>query len=228
LVAVPGLMARNRTPLMLASVLGSLVAGLAVFALEVPMTPGFMQVIMLIIGMLLIATFSGISRYLDEHSTAPAIRISFNEAQTRRALRDLITAAYRAEVERHLAPRIGLWEPTSESLSSEDPALALAKLRIDLERELRRIAFEQEVPIDPRKTSIRYLLEALAARRILGTEIIAVINDVLPVCNSAIHGGEISLDTASGVLSVGEDLLRILRAVESNISRMRRETEEGA
>ena len=204
-------MVRRKDSLFLAGILALLVVGLVLLVSEVPMLNEIMQVAMIFAGMLAMAALSAISRYLDGVSNAPLIKISFNETQTRQALDDIINVAYDQENQRNLRPKIQLWEPTSDSLKDEDPALALAKLRIDLERELRRIAYENKIAIDPRKASIGYLLDTLVHREVLHDRVVAAIRDVLPVCNMAIHGGEVTTEVASSVLNLGEDLLRVLR-----------------
>jgi hypothetical protein len=208
-------MVRPTDSLFLAGILALGVAGLVFFVSKVPTLHEIMQVAMIFAGMLAIAALSAISKYLDGGSITPLIKISFNEAQTRQALDDLINIAYDEEIQRDLAPKLKLWEPTSDILKEEDPALALAKLRIALERELRRIAYEHKVAIEPRKSPVGYLLEMLGQRGVLDNRVVAAIRDVLPVCNMAIHGGEVTPEIANSVLRLGEDLVRVLRVTDA-------------
>jgi hypothetical protein len=184
------------------------------------------QVAAIMTGMLLVAALSAMSRYLDSSHEAPLIQITFNEARNRQALDDIITAEPN-KLKQHEEMKFSPWEPTSGTLIIEDPALALAKLRIDLERELRRIAFKREVMIDPRRVTIRHLVDTLADRKILEKEVATAIRDVIPACNLAIHGGQITREIAISVLNmreiaisvlnIGQDLLDILRMIESNV-----------
>lgn len=168
-------MVKRKDTLFLGGILALMVAGLVFLVSRVPMVNELGRVAMMIAGMLAIAALSAISRYLDGSNYVPLIKISFNAAQTRRALDDLIVVAYDEENQRDLKPKLQSWEPTSDSLNDEDPALALAKLRLDIERELRRIAYEHKVAIEPRKTSIRFLLDTLTQRQVLPDRVVAAI-----------------------------------------------------
>lgn len=186
------------------------VAVIILLATRVPLIGELTQVAMLFAGMFGIAALSVLSRFIEGSVRGPLVQITFNEARTRQVLRDTIDADY-VEVSRHDYQNKVPWEPTSDSLLAQDTSLALAKLRIDLERELRRIAYEKEIPFDARRLSIPRLTEALLNRHLLTASVIAAINDVMPACNQAIHGAEVAPELAQSVINVGEELLNVLR-----------------
>lgn len=172
----------------------------------------FMHVMILIAGMLAASTISGLTRLFDssaaERRPAP---VTFNESRARQALDDVIDAEYK-EVRQADRASGRSWEPTGETLLGQDPTLALAKLRIDIERELRRIAYENDVSVDLRRSSIGSLVRELTKRQILEPRLISALQDVLPVLNEAIHGGEVRQSTAFIVLEIGDDLIQVLKA----------------
>jgi hypothetical protein len=206
------IMRRDINSLALGFFLAALFVGLILLVIRVPLLTELAQATMIVAGMVLVASFSSISRYLDGESSAPLIHITFNEARVRQVLDSVVSTEYESARGREI-PEGKVWEPTAETLMVQDPVLALAKLRIDLERELRRIAFEYDVFIEPRRMSIGSMLKALAERDILDRNVVAAIRDVLPACNLAIHGGDVTPQLASGVINIGEELLRILETV---------------
>jgi hypothetical protein len=167
---------------------------------------------MMVAGMVLVASFSAVSRYMEGEKGGPLIHISFNEAGVDRVLDDVVGTKSGEARDRGL-PEEKAWDFTAETLIIQDPVLALAKLRIDLERELRRIAFESDLDIEARRMTIGTILNVFAERRVLDQNVISAIRDVLPACNLAIHGGDVTLRLANSVINIGERLIRILRSV---------------
>lgn len=170
------------------------------------------NVIMLLVGVVVMAAISIVHRLIEQQSSGSIVQINFNEARTKEALREVIDAEFvdaREDSQHDGAP----WEPTSESLMALDPSLALAKLRIDLERELRRLAFEYKLDTDPKRMSIGRLLNLLLKEKLLAPQAISALNDILPPMNEAVHGGQIDQSVASAVLAVGTDILALLRTV---------------
>jgi hypothetical protein len=97
----------------------------------------------------------------------------------------------------------------SKTLLSADPALALAQVRIQLERSLRNLAERHDVPLQAR-SSVRRLVDALLARRVLPPVMVGLINEVSDVCNKAVHGYRVDRPTADVVAETGERLIRVL------------------
>ncbi|MFW8696121.1 hypothetical protein, partial [Mesorhizobium japonicum] len=82
----------------------------------------------------------------------------------------------------------------------------------DLERQLRRIAFESDFNVGKYPNIIR-MVRDLTERRLLPETIEPVVRDILPLCNEAIHGGDVSTSSSQSVLAVGEELLAILQTL---------------
>jgi hypothetical protein len=186
------------------------VAGSLFAASRIQLASELLQVLMILVGMLAMATISVFHSLIERISEGALTRVSFNSARTRESLTPVIDAeviGIRDDDKRRLSP----WEPTDENLLLQDPTLALAKLRIDIERELRRLAFDSELKVDTRRISVNQLLSALAQKKIIPYEAVSAINDILPLCNQAIHGADIDAALAQSVLAIGTDLVALLK-----------------
>jgi hypothetical protein len=103
-----------------------------------------------------------------------------------------------------------------QSISSIDPNLALAGLRIELEKRLVRLAESRELPI-PRRGLKQLLIRLNEAELVTGGER-ALLSDLADLLNSAVHGATIEQPAFEWALEVGP---RILKALEQ-----RADTEE--
>jgi hypothetical protein len=93
-------------------------------------------------------------------------------------------------------------------LAVSDPVLALAKLRIELERILRRLhARTSHSASSPRNVILGRIIQDLAAHKALPHDLAASIRDVVAICNRAIHGEEIRSQDALAVAETGGELL---------------------
>jgi hypothetical protein len=93
-------------------------------------------------------------------------------------------------------------------LAVSDPVLALAKLRIELERILRRLyARTSQSASSPRNVALHRIIQDLAARQALPQDLAASIRDVVAICTRAIHGEEIRSQDALAVAGTGSELL---------------------
>ncbi len=185
------------------------VIGIMVAIASIQIVVGLTQALMVFAGMVSIAAMSSISRFLEGTPAAPHINIAFNEAHTRQVLGKLESSNH----ENHPQAQASAtpWDITADSLLGEDRNLALAKLRIDLEKELRRIAYSKRLSVSADR-EVGRLLRRLEEERLLDPEIVTALKDVLPACNQAVHGAEVTSETAQAVLSIGEQILRILRS----------------
>ena len=202
-------MSKDRAALTAGLILAAVAAVIFLAALRLPLAAEILQAAMLLLGLVSMAAISAFARLL-ERSSGPLVQITFNEAQARSALEDVVEVSVdKPAVE---VPADAPWEPTENSLLLQDPVLALAKLRIDIERELRRIAYTAEPSLDSRRLlAIPSLLQVLVDRKTLSIQVAAVIKNILPVCNQAIHGGEIGRETALSVSNIGTEVLKVLR-----------------
>jgi hypothetical protein len=114
--------------------------------------------------------------------------------------------------------------PTIVELIDRDPALGLARLRMDLEQELRRLWESAEIPRHgQRATEIRgrqYVPPTGMARDlmradILGRDVAEPLSSVLDLANRAIHGEYVPSEVASDIAGVGIRVLEALRVIET-------------
>lgn len=96
-----------------------------------------------------------------------------------------------------------------ESVVGDDPNLALAGLRIELESRLRDIATSKGISAE-NKTAGRLLRELRASGHLSKKEISAI-EDLLPLLNRAAHGAEVDERASRWALDTG---IRLLRALE--------------
>jgi hypothetical protein len=99
------------------------------------------------------------------------------------------------------------------SIVRRDPALGLAKLRLELEREIRR---RYELVTDPnvrrRPPSIGQMMQVLQQSELLAPDVAAVLRDVLPLANRAVHGEYVRSDDAEEIARIGVRALEALKA----------------
>jgi hypothetical protein len=102
-------------------------------------------------------------------------------------------------------------ELTVEELIERDPPLGLAKVRIDLEREVRDI-YATHVPDGLRRgRALGQMTRELADRHVLPPEIVAPLMDVTALANRAVHGEYVPRDIAEDIADVGLRVLNALR-----------------
>jgi hypothetical protein len=168
---------------------------------------------MMVCGMLLMALLARISAIPYTGRPRSVKRVAFDEPHARQVLGRVTPPDYTDF--RDPVPAGPAAKPvTTDDLFGQDPALALAKLRIDIESELRRIASIRGLKTDNYAMTARFLVDLLADRHFLPPELTATIRTVLPVCEQAIHGGAITADVARSVLNVGAELLTMLRLTD--------------
>ena len=96
-------------------------------------------------------------------------------------------------------------------LSEEDPVLALAKLRMELEKIINKLY--QRV-FDSRKKqkflSLNRMIVELSKSELIAPDISHPLREVVSICNRAIHGEEIRQKDAESIVHTGSYLLEIL------------------
>ena len=115
------------------------------------------------------------------------------------------------------ADKAGLLAPPAEAaaaqdfsfqvVANEDPNLALAGLRIEIERRLIRLAEAHGIT---RSRGVRALLGQLGERQLLTREQQSVLADMLGLLNNAVHGASVPDHAAEWALDVGPRLLKSL------------------
>ena len=130
----------------------------------------------------------------------PGLKISFRELQeVERKARDAGLLA-------QAPPQAGA--PAYMAVADQDPNLAMAGLRIEIERRLRGIAASRG--IDASRTSAGRLASQLAQHGALSQQEQSVIIDILGTLNRAVHGAEVDPSAATWVMDVGPNLLASL------------------
>lgn len=93
-------------------------------------------------------------------------------------------------------------------VADSDPVLALAGLRIEIERKL--IELSEAAGLEFRRAGVGRLLNNLDRRELLPRETSAFLRDILELLNQAVHGAEVEPDAAAWVLDRGPQILRTL------------------
>ena len=96
-------------------------------------------------------------------------------------------------------------EPLFVSLAEEDPNLALAALRIEIEKRLRAIAASQGIREDAR--GLISLIRGLRKVEAISSQDESVIRDLIGLLNNAVHGAEVDERSAEWAIDVGPELL---------------------
>jgi len=101
--------------------------------------------------------------------------------------------------------------PTLQELIDRDPPLGLAQLRIEIEKELRRI-YSVHFPDEAHhRLSLGVMANQLRQKDVLPAEIAGPLGEVLVLANRAIHGEYVPADVACDIADSGS---RILGALE--------------
>ena len=124
---------------------------------------------------------------------------------------DLQKAAFRAEEAGLLAPvpeSASQTQYTFQRVASQDPNLALAGLRIEIEKRL--VALAELSGLEVRGRGLGQLLRQLSERGVLGQSERSVLADLTGLLNSATHGATVDARSAEWAIEVGPRLLRAL------------------
>jgi hypothetical protein len=105
-------------------------------------------------------------------------------------------------------------EERIRELLREDPRLALAKVRIELEEALRRLyAVVAGSAPDSRRTSLSRMAESLARQEVLSGSIAGAVRDVVALANRAIHGERVEPGAAQELALLGIQLVQEIQHV---------------
>lgn len=111
------------------------------------------------------------------------------------------------------APRVENTIDSIRDLVVSDPVLALAKLRIELEKALTKLyRLTHRDKFQERPLSVGRLLHSLENEEILPDNIARLTREVVSISNRAIHGEDIRKQDARSVVESGATLLRELSA----------------
>jgi hypothetical protein len=106
--------------------------------------------------------------------------------------------------------------PTILELVERDPPLGLARLRMDLEQEVRRL-YDSKIGDETgrRPLSLGMMTRRLTQNEILPPEVAAPLDDVLPLANRAVHGEFVPTDVAEEIARIGIRVLEALRSLDA-------------
>jgi len=123
---------------------------------------------------------------------------------------DLQKVAVRAEQAGLLAAKEAATQPefTFQRVAERDPILALAGLRIEIEKRLVALAEKRGIDVDGR--GLGQLLRILAQRQVLTDGERSVLADLTGLLNSAVHGAAVDPRAAEWAMDVGPLLLKAL------------------
>ena len=94
------------------------------------------------------------------------------------------------------------------SVAQTDPILALAGLRIEIEKRLRGISETHGIP--DKKLGVRRLTVQLGEHSVLTPQQISILNDLIVLLNNAVHGGDVPPEAAKWAIEIGPRLLASL------------------
>ena len=92
----------------------------------------------------------------------------------------------------------------SKNLLSSDPVLALASLRIELEKKLNRAMDFMKLPA--KRLTLSQKIEELGNRQFLTKEQITAFRKIIDLCNKAVHGYQVSKAEAKEIIDLADDL----------------------
>lgn len=107
-------------------------------------------------------------------------------------------------------------DPIYLGFVNRDPNLALAGLRLDIERKLRTIADLLQLP-EPH-TSLRHIVDGIGEKGLFTPNQTQAMHDILRTLNNAVHGGKIAGNDARDVLIKG---IRLLDSLDKRIAKQR-------
>ncbi len=95
-----------------------------------------------------------------------------------------------------------------QTVANEDPNLALAGLRIEIEKKLKDIAASKKINIHNK--TLGQVLDSLFQRQVLNNEEKAVIADLSRLLNQAVHGAEVDDEALQWAMTIGPRILNAL------------------
>lgn len=141
----------------------------------------------------------------------PGAEFEFKEEirKTEKLLHLSGTAKVRTEANASLTVIKSKTLDNARKLLDSDPVLALAALRIEIEKSLKVIAKKLDLPIKE-KRSITEIIVNLNRKEIFSYEQVKILRKIIQMCNKAIHGAVISKGEAKEIIFLTEKFYRIL------------------
>ncbi len=153
------------------------------------------------LGLIVIAVVPWLAPYFKSLEFPGGLKVELRER--------LEKAANLAEQAGILAPPANIAVTAHASASPilySDPNLALAALRIEIEKRLRTLAEKNNLPIK----NLSKMLYDLTERNVLGKDAYYALQDMIKVLNRAVHGARVNPDAAHFANTIGPRLLKHL------------------
>lgn len=99
-------------------------------------------------------------------------------------------------------------EYTFQTVADDDPNLALAGLRIEIENRLRELA--ESKGLSSARKGAGLLLRELVDKRVITGKQRAVLEDIMGLLNKAVHGAEVDSGSADWAIDIGPRILKNL------------------
>ena len=159
------------------------------------------------IALIIILVFPWLLPYIKTLKLPGGTELTFRDE-----IQELEKLAEKSEISRITAPSPPVLSaaPSRSQLCLVDPNLALASLRIEIERKVRDIAGQKGVEIAHQRISLRLLLNKLHSSGIIPTSEFKILNLIIDVCNRAVHAEKVNVETASEILDIGESAILYL------------------
>jgi hypothetical protein len=125
-------------------------------------------------------------------------------------LQEMYQVTTRAQSAGLIDPDVGAPTPehSFQLIADRDPNLALAGLRIEIERRLLRLSEQHQIPL--RSRGISQILKELDKRGILTNDQRSVLADLMGLLNSAVHGATVDQAASTWAMEIAPGLLQSL------------------
>lgn len=168
------------------------------------------------------AFFSGLGLFIGLASAQPSrqpLVARFDSEMIEAELEKVIDAELEKVIDVEYSEVHGFEEVAQvETYSDDDIILALAKVRIDFERELRKLAIKTQATRVDRHQNVRGLIDLLERSASVPPVVADAIRRVLPICDRAMHGELVSSSKAQKVINIARKVMLILRELSSEVS----------
>lgn len=101
------------------------------------------------------------------------------------------------------------------TVADSDPNLALAGLRIEIERQLNRLA--EPILKNRRAFGLGRLMHLLHEKDVLTKQQISILSDLIGLLNSAVHGAEVDPESLSWAMDAGPKLVVSLQELSNEL-----------
>ena len=163
------------------------------------------------IALIIIILFPWLIPYLSKAKFPGGFEFDFREESQR--LEEISERSPQiSDIMAHLREDMPSEMATRQDLFRFDPNLALASLRIDIEKRVKEIASQRDIPIY--RKSLGAILTKLSNNDIIGSSEYDTLLSVISICNKAVHAEKIDHSAASKILEIGELALYYLYSIQ--------------